>query len=422
MAQSVKLPREIWVLVAAAVAVSLGYGIVAPVLPQFAKSFDVSTTAATIVVSAFALMRLVFAPASGSLSGRFGERRMYLIGITLVALSSFASGLAQDYWQLLIFRGLGGIGSVTFTVAAMSLIIKWAPPNARGRASAAYGGGFLIGNIAGPAIGSLIAPLGYRWPFFIYAAFLMLAVVIVAWLIPAKGSRHADRLAEKQAQETHVQRPLNPTAPAPEVDDVDRSTMTIAEALAVPRFRLILATAFAQGWTNLGVRVALVPLLAVAIAGEDTWVSGGALTAFAIGNGIALANSGRLSDIRGRRPVIIIGLLVSGLATLGLGLSTNIWFLVATSLIAGFGSGFVQPAQQGAVADIVGNRQGSKVISFFQQAGDLGQILGPVIAGLIVDHAGFGWAFGVSGAILLLAALAWIFSARGTATPAQPRK
>src|SRR5690606_20490216 len=57
-----RLPADVWVLVVAAFAVAIGYGLVAPVLPQYAQSFDVSVTAASVVVSAFAFFRLVFAP------------------------------------------------------------------------------------------------------------------------------------------------------------------------------------------------------------------------------------------------------------------------------------------------------------------------------------------------------------------------
>ena len=57
-----KLPREVWLLVGANVLVALGYGVVAPVLPQYARHFGVSISAATFVITAFALMRLIAAP------------------------------------------------------------------------------------------------------------------------------------------------------------------------------------------------------------------------------------------------------------------------------------------------------------------------------------------------------------------------
>ena len=60
--ERVRIPREIWVLVASAFVIALGFGLITPVLPQFAQSFGVGATASAIVVSVFAFFRLVFAP------------------------------------------------------------------------------------------------------------------------------------------------------------------------------------------------------------------------------------------------------------------------------------------------------------------------------------------------------------------------
>ena len=67
----------------------------------------------------------------------------------------------------------------------------------------------------------------------------------------------------------------------------------------------------------------------------------------------------------------------------------------AASAAAGFGSGLLDPAQQAAVADIIGRgRSGGKVLAVFQMASDAGAIVGPVLAGLLADGLGYGWAFG----------------------------
>jgi ACDE family multidrug resistance protein len=92
-----KLPSEVWVLVTANVVIALGYGVVAPVLPQYARNFGVSIAAATFVITAFALMRLCAAPASGLLVQRLGERRIYLTGLVIVAVSTGACAFAQTY-------------------------------------------------------------------------------------------------------------------------------------------------------------------------------------------------------------------------------------------------------------------------------------------------------------------------------------
>src|SRR5699024_7594063 len=131
--------------------------IFAPVLPQFAASFDFGVTAATIVVSSFAFFRFVFSPSSGRLVDAFGERRIYITGLLIVAASTAAVAFAQNYWQLLVFRGLGGIGSTMFSVSAMALIVRLAPVDARAKASSTYATAFLVGNIAGPVLGGAMA-------------------------------------------------------------------------------------------------------------------------------------------------------------------------------------------------------------------------------------------------------------------------
>ena len=120
----VRLPREIRVLAAAAFVIAIGYGLVAPALPTFARSFDVGVTAASAVISAFALFRLVFAPVSGRLVSRLGELRTYLLGLGIVAVSTGACAFAAEYWQLLVFRSLGGIGSTMFTVSSVSMLMR----------------------------------------------------------------------------------------------------------------------------------------------------------------------------------------------------------------------------------------------------------------------------------------------------------
>ncbi|MFC8304584.1 MFS transporter [Specibacter sp. NPDC057265] len=387
---AVKLPREIKVLVAAAFMIAIGFGIVAPVLPQFAQSFDVGVTAAAVVVSAFAFTRLIFAPLSGWLVERTGERITYIVGILIVAASSAACAFAQDYWQLLIFRGLGGIGSTMFSVAAMGLLIRLAPPQARGRVSSLYSGSFLLGNIAGPAVGGLLAGLGMQLPFLVYAGALVLVALLVATQLPAIALGKRKGRASTQAAAPKVVLPLR-------------------EALTLPAYRAVLSSGFANGWSAFGIRMALVPLFATAVLGAGPEVAGVSLAVFAIGTGAALTFSGKLADSWGRKPMIMAGLAVNGIAMGALGFTGNeLWFFIV-SAIAGLGSGLMGPAQQATVADVIGNgRSGGKVLATFQMSGDLGAIIGPIAAGVLVDAFSYGPAFLMATAVALLSFLFWL--------------
>ena len=388
-----RIPREIWVLIAAAFVIAIGFGLITPVLPSFARSFDVGVTASSIIVSAFAFFRLVFAPAGGRLIAKFGERPIYITGLLIVAISTGATAFAQSYWQVLLFRSLGGIGSTMFTVSAVALIVSLAPPTIRGRVSSAYGSAFLLGGIGGPVLGGLLGNLGLRIPFLVYAVALVIAAAIVAAMIRTEA--------------------LRPAADAPQ-----RAVFTVREALQDSAYRASMGSAVANGWANFGVRNAILPLFATAVILDEPWVAGAALAVFAAGNAVGLTFSGRLSDRIGRRPFIIGGLLVSGLATMITGWVGTLHLLILVSAVAGLGAGVLNPAQQASIADIVRqDRNGGPAIAAVQMSSDLGSIIGPIIAGVLVDEGSYGLAFAVTGLIGLLAVIPWL-RARETANVA----
>ncbi|HSO02901.1 MAG TPA: MFS transporter, partial [Candidatus Limnocylindrales bacterium] len=174
------LPRDVAVLSFVAFAVALGYGIAAPALPVYARTFGVSAFLASTVISGFALMRLLSAAPAGLMVDRFGERRIMSIGIWVVAGSSLMTALAQSFGQLLVLRGVGGIGSSMFTVSAMALLLRTAGPEQRGRASGAFQAGFLFGGVTGPAIGGAVTGISIRAPFVVYGFTLVVAGLLAS--------------------------------------------------------------------------------------------------------------------------------------------------------------------------------------------------------------------------------------------------
>ncbi|RCW42868.1 putative MFS family arabinose efflux permease [Halopolyspora algeriensis] len=378
-----RLPRELWILIVGSFIVAIGMGIVSPALPTFASSFDVGVTAASLIVSAFAFMRLVFAPASGKLVSWFGERPIYAWGIFIVGVSSTACAFAQSYWQLLVFRGLGGTGSTMFTVSALALLVRLAPPHLRGRASSLWASSFLLGSISGPLIGGVMIGYSLRLPFLLYGVALYLAAFVGWWML-----RHSALAAPDRGSE------------APEI--------TVRQALGHRAYRAALLSNLSKGWVVQGVRLALVPLFVVEALRLPESMSGIALSVFAAGNAAVLIPAGRLADGRGRKPLIVAGLAVSAAGSVALGFSDSVAWLLVASLVAGIGAGLMNPAQSAAIADIVGAKsKGGPVLAAFQMTADVGAILGPVVAGVLADVLSFRAAFTATGLIAVLALLLW---------------
>lgn len=396
--QKVRLPFEVWALVAGGFTVALGYGVVAPAIPQFALEFKVSNFAASAIVSAFALMRLVGAPLAGWIVGRFGERATYTTGLLIVAASTGAAAFALNYPQFLVLRGLGGLGSAMFSIAATALLVEASPPQGRARVASVNAAGFLLGGLLGPVLGGIVAGYGIRAPFIFYFFTLVAAAIVVTI---ALRSKHA--------------LPQSKPGSRPAGDE-----MRLSEALRMPTYRSLLLSMFAFGWTSFGVRVSLIPIFVAVVFSGDAPTAAWVLAAYAAGNALFIFPSGRWSDTIGRTPLLITGFALLAAAFLTFPLSETLWVAMAIMVVAGIGSALANPGHQAVLADVLGPRRGGMVVSTYSMVSDLGGVLGPLIAGAIVDLAGFGWAFGLTAVLLVTAALGWVATSKQTAALSKP--
>ncbi len=383
-----ELPSEVRALVGVGFMVALGFGLVAPAIPLFAREFGVGKTAAGAVVSAFALMRLVAAPFVGRLVNAVGERVMLAVGIGVVAVSSALAGLAQQYWQLLVLRGAGGVGSIMFSVSAASLLIRVTPSHQRGRAQGLWAGSFLIGLIAGPAVGT-VASFSLRLPFFLYAGTLAGAGTIA--LVALRNSEFA-------ARQTTIATPL-----------------ALKTALRDRAYVAALVASFAGDFAVVGARSSLVPQFITDDLGRGTsWVYVAFLIT-SIVSGALLLPFGQIADTRGRRPVIIGGLAIGAVGFLLLPSWTTAVSLIVSMMLLGVAGAADAVAPGAVLGDVVGSRGGT-VVAVFQMAGDLGAVIGPIAAGAAADANGYGLAFAISAAVAL-SPLPFVLYARETLIP-----
>lgn len=383
------LPPEALVVASIAFCVALGFGIAAPAIPLYATSFGVSALAASAVISVFALMRFVASPGAGAAVQRIGERRVLTSGLLIVAVSSFVAALAQDYLQLLVLRGVGGIGSAMFTVAAMALLLRVVAADQRGRAAGAFQAGFLLGGVLGPAVGGAVIALSIRAPLLVYAATLLLAAG-VAWRRLPGPATVADQVESA-------------------ADDDDQAAPTFRAALRNAAFRAALAANLTNGFVTFGLRMSLVPLFLVAGLGlAETW-AGIAFLVAAVTNVIVLTPVSRMSDRRGRRPAMILGAATTSAGMVVLAAAGAGWAALLAMAVLGIGSAFLGSAPAATAGDIAGRNGKGSIIAGFQMTADFGAIVGPLLAGLLADSLGYSWAFLAGAGVAAVACgLAWI--------------
>ena len=372
------LPREVSILTSISFLVAIGFGVIIPAIPIFAKSFNVSNTLIGLVISSFAIMRFVSGLFSGKLVDRFGERIVLGFGLFLVALFTLVAGLAQSYSQLLLFRSAGGLGSSMFTIAAGALLLRVVGDSQRGRAQSLYNGGFIAGGVAGPAFGGALLAISPRAPFFIYSGLLVIAGIFAFTFL------HEKRLGKSATPQ-----------------DVSTQVMTIKEALQLRAYLYSLFLAFLGTWVFFGMRSSILPLFAIEDIGVTTSIVGISFTLALISQGLVMVRAGKYSDKNGRKPVILVGFVITLLSLFLLTISTNVVMYLIAMLILGLGAGFATAA--GAiVGDVIKGKNG-KVYALWQMAGDAGMMVGPLVLGLIADLFSYRSAMLVSAIVFSLA-------------------
>jgi len=362
------LPREIKILTIASFFVAVGFGIVLPAMPVFARTFGVNNTAIGLIVSTFAITRFASGLISGKLVDRFGERVVFSSGVGMVAIFVLLAGLSQSYGQLLFFRAAGGLGSSMFTVAAGSVIMRAVDDNNRARAFSIYNGAFLVGGISGPAIGGLLSLISLRAPFFAYSITLTISGLIALFFLKGINLNRGEDGGEA-AQRT-----------------------SIAQALSLKPYRIALVISFVGNWVLFGVRSSILPIFVIETLRSTPAVVGYGFTLSALMQGLLLLRAGKISDTRGRKYAAVSGSFIALLGLIVLIFTNSIWMYFLSMAFIGLGGAFLAITPSSIVGDVIKGKSG-QVIGLFQMAGDAGMMVGPIVLGWFADTFSYQAAF-----------------------------
>jgi len=171
---------------------ALDQTIVGPVLPTIVTQLN-GADLYTWVVTIFLLTSTVTVPIYGKLSDLYGRRPLLLFGISLFLVGSFLSGLSQTMWQLILFRGIQGLGAGALFPIALATIGDLFTPAERGKYQGLFGAVFGVAFLVGPGLGGFLTDqLSWHWIFFVNIPIGLVALVVIARLLPnIKGrNRH----------------------------------------------------------------------------------------------------------------------------------------------------------------------------------------------------------------------------------------
>jgi EmrB/QacA subfamily drug resistance transporter len=173
-----------WVLAAAILGSSISFidgTVVNVALPILQRDLDASVGQTQWVVESYALMLSALILVGGSLGDLFGRRKIFSIGVLVFGIASLLCGLAQDANQLIVARGVQGIGAAMLVPGSLALISANFSKKRRGRAIGTWSGVTAIAAGVGPILGGwLIETFSWRWIFFLNIP-LVAAVILITW-------------------------------------------------------------------------------------------------------------------------------------------------------------------------------------------------------------------------------------------------
>lgn len=351
----------------------LGFGIITPVLPAYARSFGLDASSIGLVIGIYGFARFLANVPAGQLAERGGRRKVLIVGTIITSVASALMATATDLPQLLLYRLLSGLGAATVLTGGQIMVGDIAPPERRGRMMSLYQGFFLVGVGLGPTPGGILADqFGLRAPFIAYAIFSALACGLALLLI---RETKPDASAHREEEDA---RAASGEAPA-----------SMMGTLLTPAFLLIGVVSFAQFFARTGAIFTIVPLLGKEQIGLSASQIGIAMSAVSLLNIGTLYYSGVWADRFGRKRVIAPATIVCGIGIAMFAFSGSYAMFFASAAFWGLGSGIGGPAPAAYVADFSPAALRGRVFGAFRSLSDCGYIVGPLLLGAMTDAYGF---------------------------------
>ena len=358
----------------------VGFGILLPVLPLYAEDFGASPATAAALVAVFSAAQMLAAPLWGRLSDRIGRRTVLVAALVGSCLGSLVTGLAGALWVLFAGRIVDGFSGSSYAVG-QAAVADLAEPEDRPRLLGLLAAAFGVGFVAGPLIGS-IAALGSReLPFFVAAALAGANAVMALVRLP--GGRPA-------ASDT--------PSPAP---TANRIALWGSAGLVVRRLALLSLVSMI-GFAGFEATFALLVERRFEAVGDPTvyglFAAMGVLMVLVQTRVVGPANA-RL----GSRPALRAALasVAAGMVVLSFG---GGWAGLAVALVLlVVGQGVFGPTLSNATVETVGTGGRGAALGLQQGAGALGRIIGPLLAGVLMDLRGVGAPYLVAAALAVVA-------------------
>lgn len=352
MKQQPRFPPGFWPIWSTVALDLLGFGIIIPLLPLYAKEFGATPFHVGLLLATYSLGQFVMSPVWGRLSDRVGRKPILMVTVAGSCIGSLVLGLAGSLPLLFLGRAIDGISGASVAVARAT-VADVATPDRRARLMGLLGAAFGLGFVIGPAVGSVAARFGSSAPFLLAAglAFANLVSIII-------------RVKETRAVVTARSRGLDRRSVSHPVRRLALLTLVAVGAFSAfeATFSLLAEERLGIDQTTIGFVFAAVGILLVVTQGV---LVGPAAVRF------------------GETDLIRIGLFLNVAGFGVIAVATTWTVLVPGLLTLALGQGLITPALSSSVAQHADPDAVGAALGVQESAGGLARVVGPILGGLL---------------------------------------
>ncbi len=382
--ESLKKRRVLGSLLLSVFTVMLGVGIIAPLLPGYARSLGADGVVLGLIFSIFSLFRTFFTPLAGVLSDRWGRKHFMSAGMSAYFILSLAYVQAETTPLLLLVRALHGLAAAFIVPVANAYVGDLAPPQKEGRYMGLFLASFLAGFALGPALGGVLFDrIGMASCFLTLGFLALLALFLILLFVPNLPTGNGGTGKGKQAFSSF---------------EVLRSHVVVT----------LLIFTFVSS-IGRGSIISFVPLLAQEKLGMSATSLGAVLTTNLSLAALLLLPFGILADRADRKHILLTGTILSGLMFAVLPSARGFWGLLLVNVLLGVGTALAFPAAQALAVSLARGRGMGTVLSFLQSATGAGFAAGPLVSGMIYKSHGIDSVFHICSGFLLAASVYAVF-------------
>lgn len=366
--------RNVNFLAALDMIISLGFGLIMPLFPQYVKLLGGGAFEVGILFSSFVLTRALLATPFGNLSDKIGRKKLILVGAFLYALLAVLFTVPEDWFGLIFVRGFQGVASAMVWPVSEALVIDSCSQRNRGASLGKVVMASNLGMVIGPFVGGALyfaadeylgfsQETSFKFPFYFTAA-IALAGAVMVWAMVIE------------------MRPTNATRPRMSFRELMRPEGM--DRQGVTNLRVLYANAVMEGFAfaSIGPLMAYYLPLRFGIDADLTAI----VVGIAMGLGALVAYpSGRLSDRVGRKRLFVLGSVLSFVGIILIPFGWTLWVVIVFMSMRSMAFQVASPALRALQADTVPEAVRGRLIGMLESMANIGSVIGSPVGGILID-------------------------------------